>query len=126
MEQFVSDGDMRAAIARGGRIEKIIVLAVRDTHNRADFVPYLSTSWRRGYVAIGLWNGQGARAWRDLTRLVNFFRDELGFAGPICMHEANDPHIQKLRTILPSPGASPSGAKPPLADTPPPADTDNT
>ena len=120
MERFVSDGDMRAAIAKGGRIEKVIVLAMRDAHGRADFVPYLSTSWRRGYVAIGLWNGRGARAWRDLTRLVGFFRDELKFFGPICMHEADDPHIRKLRTILPEPSAPPSGV------TPPPADAGNT
>ncbi|WP_424140881.1 hypothetical protein [Roseomonas chloroacetimidivorans] len=101
--RFVSDGDVRAALSKGGRIEKVIVLAMRDAHGRADFVPYLGTSWRRGYVAIGLWSGAGARAWRDLTRLVSFMRDDFKFPGPICVHEADDPKLRKLRTLLPSP-----------------------
>ena len=101
MQRFVSDGDARAAIAQGGRIEKVVVIAMRDVHGRAEFVPYLSTTWRRGFVAIGLWSGQGARSWRDLTRLVGFFRDEFKFAGPICIHEADDPQLRKLRTLFP-------------------------
>jgi hypothetical protein len=103
VDRFVSDGDVRAAIAKGARIEKVIVVAMRDAHGRAEFVPYLGASWRRGYVAIGLWSGHGARSWRDLTRLVSFFRSELQFAGQICVHEADDPKLRKLRTLFPAP-----------------------
>ena len=112
MQRFVSDGDARAAIAKGGRIEKVVVIAMRDTHGdgRVEFVPYLSTTWRRGFVAIGLWSGQGARSWRDLTRLVGFFRDEFKFAGPICIHEADDPQLRKLRTLFLHPNAPGSDA----------------
>ena len=104
MDRFVSDGEARAAIAKGGRIEKVLVIAMRDGHGqgRAEFVPYLATTWRRGYVAIGLWSGQGARSWRDLTRLVGFFREEVKFLGPICVHEADDPKLRKLRTLFPA------------------------
>jgi hypothetical protein len=84
---------------------------MRDAHGsgRAEFVPYLATSWRRGYVAIGLWSGQGARSWRDLTRLVGFFRDELVFKGPISVHEADDPKLRNLRTLFPAPTVPGSG-----------------
>lgn len=118
MERFVSDGDARAAIKAGGRIERVLVIAMRDAHGngRAEFVPYLATTWRRGYVAIGLWSGQGARSWRDLTRLVGFFRDEFLFKGPICVHEADDPKLRKLRTLFPAsdvPGSDPDPKAPP-------------
>jgi hypothetical protein len=114
VERFVSDGEARAAIANGGRIEKVIVIAMRDAHGRgrAEFVPYLATSWRRGYVAIGLWSGQGARSWRDLTRLVGFFRDEFQFKGAICVHEADDPKLRSLRTLFRTASAPGSGPDP--------------
>lgn len=117
MERFVSDGDARAAIAKGGRIEKVIVVAMRDGHGkgRVEFVPYFTASWRRGYVAIGLWSGQGARSWRDLTRLVGFFREDFQFRGQIAIHEADDPQLRKLRTLFLAPdSADPeTGAAPP-------------
>ena len=114
MERFVSDGAARAAIANGGRIEKVLVIAMRDSHGngRVEFVPYLATTWRRGYLAIGLWNGQGARSWRDLTRLVGFFRDEFKFKGPICVHEVDDPKLSKLRTLFPPPASPTAGSAP--------------
>lgn len=123
MQRFVSDGDARAAIAQGGRIEKVVVIAMRDAHGdgRVEFVPYLSTTWRRGFVAIGLWSGQGARSWRDLTRLVGFFRDEFKFAGPICIHEADDPQLRKHRTLFPQ---SPARAPVAAANPPKTSDTD--
>jgi hypothetical protein len=97
--RFVGDGDVRAAIAEGGRIDNVIVVTERDRTGRAEFVPYFTMSWRRGYVAIGLWTGDGARSWRDLTRLIGFFRDDFQYRGPICIHEADDPRLRRFRTV---------------------------
>ena len=97
--RFVGDGDVRAAIAEGGRIDNVIVVTERDRTGRAEFVPYFTASWRRGYVAIGLWTGDGARSWRDLTRLISFFRDDFQYHGPICIHEVDDPRLRRLRTV---------------------------
>src|SRR6185437_229827 len=97
--RFVGDGDVRAAIAEGGRIDNVIVVTERDRTGRAEFVPYFTTSWRRGYVAIGLWAGDGARSWRDLTRLLGFFREDFQYHGPICIHEADDPRLRRFRTV---------------------------
>jgi hypothetical protein len=101
---------MRAAIAGGGRIGNVIVLTERDRTGRAEFVPYFTASWRRGYVAIGLWTGDGARSWRDLTRLISFFRDDFQYRGPICIHEANDMRLRRLRTVGETRAAAPSAA----------------
>lgn len=57
----MAEGDARAALAEGGRIDNVIVVAQREPDGRAEFVPYFAASWRRGYVAIGLWAGNGYR-----------------------------------------------------------------
>jgi hypothetical protein len=128
VQRFVADGAVRAALAEGGRIENVVVVAMRDAHGRAEFVPYLSTSWRRGYVAIGLWGGMGARSWRDLTRLVGFLREDFIYPGPISVHEADDPKLRKFRTLVsyasPPPAPSPSTAPP--APSEPCTELDNT
>lgn len=110
MGRFVGDGDVRAAIAEGGRIGNVIVVAERDQNGRAEFVPYFTTSWRRGYIAIGLWTGDGARSWRDLTRLISFFRDDFQYHGPICIHEADDPRLRRFRTVGATRAATPRAA----------------
>ncbi|HWX51515.1 MAG TPA: hypothetical protein VNZ61_26010 [Roseomonas sp.] len=106
MPQFMAEGDARAAIAQGGRIENVIVVARRGVDGRAEFVPYFAASWRRGYVAIGLWAGTGCRSWRDLTRLVGFVRGDLCYPGPIVLHEADDPKLRKYRTLFEAPAGS--------------------
>jgi hypothetical protein len=108
--RFVGDGDVRAAIAEGGRIDNVIVVTERDRTGRAEFVPYFTTSWRRGYVAIGLWTGDGARSWRDLTRLIGFFREDFRYHGPICIHEADDLRLRRFRTVGATRAATPSAA----------------
>ncbi|WP_141563225.1 hypothetical protein [Teichococcus rhizosphaerae] len=115
MPQFMAEGDARAAIANGGRIENVIVVTQRGSDGRAEFVPYFAASWRRGYVAIGLWAGRGTRSWRDLTRLVGFVREELHYPGPMVLHEADDPKLRKYRTLFvaasePAPSDRPDGA----------------
>jgi hypothetical protein len=105
--RFVGDGDVRAAIAEGGRIDNVIVVTERDRTGRAEFVPYFTTSWRRGYVAIGLWTGDGARSWRDLTRLIGFFREDFQYHGPICIHEADDLRLRRFRTVGDTRAATP-------------------
>jgi hypothetical protein len=105
--RFVGDGDVRAAIAEGGRIDNVIVVTERDRTGRAEFVPYFTMSWRRGYVAIGLWTGDGARSWRDLTRLIGFFRDDFQYRGPICIHEAEDPRLRRFRAVGATRAATP-------------------
>jgi hypothetical protein len=110
VDRFVGDGDVRAAIAEGGRIDNVIVVTERDRTGRAEFVPYFTTSWRRGYVAIGLWAGDGARSWRDLTRLIGFFREDFQYHGPICIHEADDPRLRRFRTVGATQAATPRAA----------------
>jgi hypothetical protein len=101
---------VRTAIAEGGRIGNVIVVAERDQNGRAEFVPYFTASWRRGYIAIGLWTGDGARSWRDLTRLIAFFRDDFQYHGPICIHEAADPRLRRFRTVGATRAATPRPA----------------
>ncbi|MFZ6765430.1 hypothetical protein [Pseudoroseomonas sp. WGS1072] len=100
VSQFMAEGDARAAIIEGGRIDNVIVVAQRGPDGRAEFVPYFAASWRRGYVAIGLWTGTGCRSWRDLTRLVGFVRDDLQYQGPVTVHEADDTRLRKYRTLF--------------------------
>ena len=119
VERFVADGEVRTALSREGRVERIIVLAQSGEQGRADFIPYLAVSWRRGYVAIGKWNGQGARSWRDLTRLVSFLREDFRYHGPITVYEADDPQLRKLSTVFASSDAPAAGRaknSPVLAD----------
>lgn len=78
----------------------MVVVARRDEADGVEHVPYVLPSWRRGYVAIGLFRGPGVRAYRDVTRLVRFLREDLGFHGPISLHEEDCPKLAKLRSFL--------------------------
>lgn len=109
VDRFVADGEVRTALSKEGRVERVIVLAQRDEQGLADFIPYLGVTWRRGYVAIGRWNGQGARFWRDLTRLVTFLRTDFRYRGPITVYEADDPTLARLRTLPIEPASAAEG-----------------
>ncbi|SHK27517.1 hypothetical protein SAMN02745194_04598 [Roseomonas rosea] len=111
MRGVLQEADIRAGLEAGGRIENVVIVARRDEADGIEHVPYLLPSWRRGYVAIGLFRGAGVRAYRDLTRLVRFVRDDLGFHGPISLHEENCTKLGKLRSFLD--GAVPGGLAPP-------------
>ncbi|MBI0539096.1 hypothetical protein D9599_26480 [Roseomonas sp. KE2513] len=111
MRGVLQEADIRTGLETGGRIENVVIVARRDEADGVEHVPYLLPSWRRGYVAIGLFRGAGVRAYRDLTRLVRFVRDDLGFHGPIGLHEENCPKLAKLRSFLD--GAVPGGAAQP-------------
>ncbi|MFC7556389.1 hypothetical protein ACFQU7_35420 [Pseudoroseomonas wenyumeiae] len=100
MRGLLQEADIRAGLEAGGRIENVVIVARRDEADGTEHVPYLLPSWRRSYVAIGLFRGAGVRAYRDLTRLVRFVRDDLGFHGPISLHEEDCPKLGKLRSFL--------------------------
>lgn len=104
---LLQEAEIRAGLEAGGRIENVVIVARRSEADGVEHVPYLLPSWRRGYVAIGLFRGAGVRAYRDLNRLVRFMRDELGFHGPISLHEPDCTKLAKLRSFLD--GAVPGG-----------------
>jgi hypothetical protein len=113
---LLQEADIRAGLEAGGRIENVVIVARRDEAEGTEHVPYLLPSWRRSYVAIGLFRGAGVRAYRDLTRLVRFVRDDLGFHGPISLHEEECPKLGKLRSFLDgaAPGSPVQPDRPPL------------
>jgi hypothetical protein len=96
----LQEAEIRAGLEAGGRIENVVIIARRDEAQGVEHVPYLLPSWRRGYVAIGLFRGAGVRAYRDLTRLVRFLREDFGFHGPISLHEETCPKLAKLRSLF--------------------------
>ncbi|TPG52485.1 hypothetical protein EAH89_18135 [Roseomonas nepalensis] len=108
MQGLLQEADIRAGLTAGGRIESVVIVARRDEAAGVEHVPYLLPSWRRGYVAIGLFRGAGVRAYRDLTRLVRFVRNDLGYRGPVTLHEQDCPKLSKLRSVVA--GAAPSSA----------------
>ncbi|MBI0537701.1 hypothetical protein D9599_19250 [Roseomonas sp. KE2513] len=108
MQGLLQEADIRAGLTAGGRIESVVIVARRDEAAGVEHVPYLLPSWRRGYVAIGLFRGAGVRAYRDLTRLVRFVRDDLGYRGPVTLHEQDCPKLSKLRSV--AAGATSSSA----------------
>ena len=117
MRRVLQEADIRTGLGAGGRIESVVIVARRDEAGGVEHVPYLLPSWRRGYVAIGLFRGDGVRAYRDLTRLVRFVRDDFGFHGPIALHEADCPKLAKFRSLLD--GAAPGSSVPPDQPQPP-------
>ena len=123
MRGILQEAEIRAGLEAGGRIENVVIVARRGEADGVEHVPYLLPSWRRGYVAIGLFRGAGVRAYRDLDRLVRFLRDDLGFHGPISLHEQDCPKLAKLRSFLD--GAVPGGPVQP-SKPPRPADGSST
>lgn len=95
----MGEGDLRAGLGRGGVIERAVVVTQRGSGGLAEHVPLLLPSWRRGYVAIGLFRPPGVRAWRDLDRLLRFLRDDLGYALPVSLHVEDCPRLAELRSI---------------------------
>ncbi|WP_043839191.1 hypothetical protein [Muricoccus aerilatus] len=96
---MMQEADIRTCFQAGGRIENVLIVARRDEAGGVEHVPYLLPSWRRGFVAIGLFRGAGVRAYRDLTRLVRFIRDDLSYHGTIALHEKGSPAFAKLRSF---------------------------
>ena len=117
MRGLLQEAEIRAGLEAGGRIENVVIVARRDEAAGVEHVPYLLPSWRRGYVAIGLFRGSGVRAYRDLDRLVRLLRDDLRFQGPISLHEENCTKLGKLRSFLD--GAVPGGPVQPNKSLPP-------
>ena len=129
LRRVLQESDIRNGLGAGGRIESVVIVARRDEAGGVEHVPYLLPSWRRSYVAIGLFRGDGVRAYRDLTRLVRFVRDDFGFHGPIALHEADCPKLARFRSLLE--GASPEirpvppeQLQPPEAEEPGPGTSD--
>jgi hypothetical protein len=67
----------RRCLATTRQVENVIVIAQRDLLGCPDYALYSTLSWRRGYLAIGLWSGNGIRTCRDLTRLMRFVGEDL-------------------------------------------------
>jgi hypothetical protein len=122
LRRVLQEADIRTGLGAGGRIESVVIVARRDEAGGVEHVPYLLPSWRRSYVAIGLFRGDGVRAYRDLTRLVRFVRDDFGFHGPIALHEADCPKLAKFRSLLD--GAAPGSSVP--LDQPQPSNLEET
>lgn len=101
MGDTLGESDLREGLARGGRIEAVLVVARRDQNGGVDHVPYLLPSWRRGYVAMELFRGPGVRGWRDLDRLLRFLRHDMAYALPVSLYEENCPRLGRLRSVLP-------------------------
>jgi hypothetical protein len=117
LRRVLQEADIRIGLGAGGRIESVVIVARRDEAGGVEHVPYLLPSWRRGYIAIGLFRGDGVRTYRDLTRLVRFVRDDFGFHGPIALHEEDCPRLAKLRSLFD--GAAPGSPVPPEQSHPP-------
>ena len=59
----------------------------------------LLPSWRRGYVAIALFRGDGVRGWRDLDRLVHFLRADMRYVLPVSVFQEGCPRLALLRSM---------------------------
>lgn len=80
-----------------------------------EHVPFLLPSWRRGYVVIALFRGEGIRGWRDLNRLVHFLRTDMRYVLPVSLFQDGCPRLALLRSMprlrLANPGEAGSGIK---------------
>lgn len=99
MDCVVQEADVRAGLAAGGEIESVVVLATKCSDGEIDYVPYLLPSWKRGFVALGLFRGPGLRGYRDLDRLVRFLRTEFRYSGIIQLALEDDPKLSKHKSL---------------------------
>lgn len=113
----LGEAELRAGLDSGGAIERAVVVTRQDVSGVQEHIPFLLPSWRRGYVAIALFRGDGVRGWRDLDRLVQFLRSEMRYILPVSLFQDGCPRLALLRsmprTLLPradpAPKAKPSG-----------------
>lgn len=112
----LGEADLRAGLDRGGAIERALVVTRQDAGGLLEHIPFLLPSWRRGYVAIALFRGDGVRGWRDLDRLVHFLRADMRYALPVSVFQEGCPRLALLRSMpkgLLARPASPEPAKDP-------------
>ena len=95
----LGEADLRAGLDTGGSIERAVVVTRQDTSGFLEHVPFLLPSWRRGYVAIALFRGDGIRGWRDLDRLVQFLRSEMRYILPVSLFQDGCPRLALLRSM---------------------------
>ena len=95
----LGEADLRAGLNRGGTIERAVVVTRHEPAGLPEHVPFLLPSWRRGYVAIALFRGDGIRVWRDLNRLVHFLRTDLRYVLPVSLFQEGCPRLALLRSM---------------------------
>lgn len=103
----LTEGQVRDALRRGGRIEAAAVLAQRGPAGHLEWLPLLAPSWLRsggpggvegsgaggrrpvGVAHVARAKELGPRTWRDLGRLVRYLREDLAFAGLVAVGEGS-------------------------------------
>lgn len=106
----LGEADLRAGLDRGGTIERAVVVTRHEPIGLPEHVPFLLPSWRRGYVAIALFRGDGVRGWRDLNRLVHFLRTDMRYILPVSLFQDGCPRLALLRSMPRLRLADPSAA----------------
>ncbi|MDO9711786.1 hypothetical protein [Paracraurococcus lichenis] len=96
----VREGELLEGLRRGGWVIGVLVAEQRPPGEPdvIEYTPFLLLNWHRGYVGLAAWRG-GVRSWRDFDRLLRFLREDLGWHGPVCLHEPNDRRLRQQAEI---------------------------
>lgn len=94
----LQEGDIKAALADGGRILNVIIICRSDAEG-CEHIPYFHTSWGRGFRALRTWADKGDRTYRDLNRLLALVRSDFEYKGYIVLYLAGDAELARYKGL---------------------------
>ncbi|HYD70753.1 hypothetical protein [Azospirillum sp.] len=110
MESGLQEGEIRQALAEGGRIRNVLVVS-KCVGGFVEHLAYLRPSWRRDFLPLRTWNDRADRTYRDLDRLLTLLRVDFRYRGCIPVYIAGDPELARYKVLARE--AAATGAVPP-------------
>ena len=93
--------DIKAGLARGGRILGIFVVC-RRTAEGVGHVAYFRTDFARGFLPLRAFRAKSDRVYKSVDSLLGLIRDDFGYTGEISLFLAGDAALRRFKALLPA------------------------
>lgn len=99
-QQTWQEADLKGGIQAGGNVLGVFIICRTDERGRG-FIPYIRTSWGRGFRPMRTYRDRSDRVFRSLDKLVGLIRDDFRYQGEISLFVAGDDGLRRYRTLFP-------------------------
>jgi hypothetical protein len=89
---------LQQRLRRGGVVAGALVVE-RGAAGMREYVAYLHVSWERGWRVLRTYRDKEDRTYRDLDRLLQHVRDDLGYEGSISLLRSESPELGRFPVV---------------------------
>jgi hypothetical protein len=95
----IEGGDvLQQHLRRGGVVASVLVVERSNAEPRL-YVAYLHVSWERGWRVLRTYRDKDDRTYRDLNRLIQYVRDELGYEGSLTLLRPDSAELGRFPVV---------------------------